>query len=50
MRTANSDRGTAEGAERPMIDFGRVRNYYVAYGYTDIRKQRKGDAYGLFEP
>lgn len=25
-----------------MIDFGRVRNYYIACGYTDMRKQIDG--------
>ncbi len=28
-----------------MIDFGRVRNYYVACGYTDMRKQIDGLTY-----
>ena len=25
-----------------MIDFSRVRNYYIACGYTDMRKQIDG--------
>lgn len=36
------DHRASQGSERDMIDFSRVQNYYIACGYTDMRRQIDG--------